>query len=1146
MFKLMCQTKCRFLFIAITSVLIITQGGYGDELADPAAQWYHKQATWLETRLGFMESRQRNASIRVKPYLLDFGRDDFTLAAWIRTRSGGTILAKAPDGDTWAPQGKSWFVRDGRLCYDIGWVGVVTSRGSVADGNWHHVALTKQGDRIAFYIDGQPDGSGSLQGESDPQNHVLKAGFTNGNFPSPSGFTGALDDLAMISGTLPAEAIARLAAGESVAGQARLVGYWPFNGNARESQGQFAPVTVKGQISWCKGRDSQALALNGHDTIILAAHQETAEYEKPLRACLERDFPDDQSRREMNWEDEDQIWTRPWPYGHWPELAGRYARATRRDQALYDQAISLVDGVNNLTGLQKIRNLYLQSRMVAAFRNETISCQPDNLEKTVRYILSALPDKFPQGYAYLADLAALKKDIATGVSHHPGIQWIDSVSDELKHIRQEILVKHNPLLDFDELIFIKRYTYQSSHYYTDYIDGCDYYGGNLCILSLKDGAVRELIPSMANGIFGRFDLSYDGRRIVFDWKRDNDSGFRIYEVGADGTGLRQLTFTPEDEPGRIRRYSHPAMKSWAGRPVTYRHFTDDMHPCYLPDGGICFISTRCEYGILCDGPDLFSTTVLYRMDADGDQMEKLSNSSVSEAAPSIMNDGRVLYTRWEYVDKGAVSVKCLWAMNPDGTGSAEIFGNDIAVPTTLLFGRAVPGNNHQFITLATPHCCPIPGLGAVLRIDTRQDIRTTDPIHYVTPDIQIDPTGHTWLRHRRDGQWVNDREGPIYKDPYPLSEHMILTAHNPDKPWNDPIAYGLYLLDDFGNCAPIYIDPDISCWQPVPLRARSRPPVIQSNRDEQLARQNLAHCIVTDVYRGMEGVKRGTIKYLRINEQVPRPWSARRKWGGDEYDQQHAVITKATHLGLKVQHGIVPVHEDGSASFLVPADRNIFFQALDENYMEVQRERTYVNYRPGEIRSCVGCHEQTRFAPATPVKVARALRLPPVMPGPQPGEISGARPLHYPTDVQPILDRHCIRCHGGEKPEANFDLTGTPTTLFCRSYESILDRKLITVIGENHPKWENVHYLPPYSLGSHRSQLVAQLLKGHNDVELSPQEMVRLVTWVDSNGQYYGSYFGRRNIQYHNLPDFRPAPDFEIATCAGEIIKNSRRVNLSN
>jgi hypothetical protein len=392
-------------------------------------------------------------------------------------------------------------------------------------------------------------------------------------------------------------------------------------------------------------------------------------------------------------------------------------------------------------------------------------------------------------------------------------------------------------------------------------------------------------------------------------------------------------------------------------------------------------------------------------------------------------------------------------------------------------------------------------------------------------------SGHSGFRHLRDGKWVVDLKGPLFIDPYPLSKTLFLVSQILDRnrEWKEYDAWDLFLLDDSGRSLLIYDDPEISCYQPMPLRARPRPPVLAGQRDPDLEKEGLARIVVTDVYAGLTGVKRGDVKYIRVNEQVPRPWGARRAWGGDDYDQQHACISKNTHLGLKIQHGIVPVYEDGSAHFLVPSNRNIFFQVLDKDFKEIQRERTFVNYMPGETRSCVGCHERNIDAAPVMARKPVALSLPADLPGPQPGEERGARVLHYPTDVQPILDRACIACHSGEDAKAGLDLTGTPTSHFSRSYENILARNLIPVIGENHPKWENVHYLPPKSLGSYASTLITHLENKPCGADLSLAEWVRLRTWVDSNAQYYGSYYGRRNIRYKDHPNFRPVPTFEEA-----------------
>jgi hypothetical protein len=690
------------------------------------------------------------------------------------------------------------------------------------------------------------------------------------------------------------------------------------------------------------------------------------------------------------------------------------------------------------------------------------------------------------------------------------------------------LAAENPSLDFEKILFIKRHTYQSSHYYTTFSDGCRYYGGNLCVLTLKDGAVTELVPQLKGGIFGRYDLSFDGRRVVFGYKSDADSGFRIYEVGVDGKGLRQLTFPDADEPERMRKYAiNPA----------HRHYTDDMHPCYLPDGGICFISTRCEHSILCNQKDMLITSVLYRMDADGKNITKLTHSPISEAAPSVMADGRILYTRWEYVDKGAVVVKALWAMRPDGTGSVEIFGNDVALPDTFYVGRAIPGRSDLLVAVGAPHM-PL-GVGTVIRLDLAHDIRTRQPMTYMTPNVDVQ---QEWgFNHLVNGRWQRVKRGPLFTDPYPLSETHFLVSMNRDRPWNDTRAYDLYLLEEGGETRLIYDDPDISCWLPVPLRPRPRPPVSLATIDPDLARRKLARVVVTDVYKGLSGVERGTIRYLRVNEQLPRPWAARRRWDGDGAYQQHAVIDMDCHYALKLQHGIVPVEPDGSAHFLVEADRNIFLQALDKDFMEVQRERTYVNYRPGETRACIGCHEKPGQTGGIPAGRVLALRRPPSRPGPQPGEETGARTLYYPRDVQPVFDLHCVECHGPKKQDGGLDLSGTPTMHFNRSYENLIKKKYLTLIRENHPKIGNAHYLPAKSLGSHNSRLVAVLLDDHYDVKLTPAERIRITTWVDSNGQYYGSYWGRRNLKYKDHPNFRPDLPFEQARSETSPLPESQR-----
>jgi hypothetical protein len=713
-------------------------------------------------------------------------------------------------------------------------------------------------------------------------------------------------------------------------------------------------------------------------------------------------------------------------------------------------------------------------------------------------------------------------------------------------------VKLHEKLGVDEILFIKRIPYTSDHYYTEYLNSRWTPGGGIFALSLKDGSERQIAQELEGGIFGRFDLSFDATKIVFDWKRSVDEGYRIYEIGVDGAGLRQILHAPENEAQLIEKYR-----------LSYHNGTDDMHPCYLPDGGIAFVSTRCQASTLCHGGDAFTSPVLYRMDADGGNLTQLSFGALSEFTPTVLPDGRIMYARWEYVNKGAVVAKCIWAMRPDGTASSEVYGNDVQFPSTMIQARAISGTADQLVLLGCPHC-PQNALGTIIRVDLSKPIRTDEPMTYMTPQVKVLAENGWHFQDQTPGHMTEDRSGsgPLFRDPYPIDEDHFLVAHKPRGFGSSytPTGYGLYLLTSDSETEPFYRDPTTSCWQPIPLAPREVPPVFPSATDQQLAEKNLARCIVTDVYHGLENTEPDTIKYLRVLEQIPRPWSARRHGRGvaDSYDQQYAVVSKDGALGLKVQHGVVPVEEDGSAHFLVPANANIYFQVLDENYLAVQTERTFVNYMPGETRSCIGCHETPDAAPAP--NLPTAMRREASLPGPQIGELVGRRPLHYPSDVQPVLDRHCVECHNETRKDGGLDLTGRLTTFFSASYENLLPERrgaradrvnpaLLPSIGENHPKTGNIHYLPARSLGSHNSLLIAmlapdkvqltgdearmqrlaKLVKSHEDVELKPEELLKISNWVDTNAQYYGSYYGRRNLNDKGHPNFRPTPSWESA-----------------
>lgn len=704
----------------------------------------------------------------------------------------------------------------------------------------------------------------------------------------------------------------------------------------------------------------------------------------------------------------------------------------------------------------------------------------------------------------------------------------------------------------DKLVFVRRFTLTCSHVYTEHVDARWTPGGGLCILDLKTGAVTDLLPDLAGGVTNRFDISHDARRIIFDYKKGAKEGYRIYEVNVDGSGLRQLTFPTADSAEIAQRLNRD---------------TNDMHPCYLPDGDIVFTSTRCRSSVLCDAGDNFTTTVLHRMDKDGKNIRPLSANTLPEFSPAVMPDGRILYMRWEYNRKGAGAVKCLWSMLPDGTASSEVYGNNIVDPETMLYGRPIPGTTDKISFLGCSHWGPNNGVGTVIVLDMNKDTRSSEAMTVITKDVEARTHGgYTFLV---DGKWVNDssgKPGRLFKDPYPLSEKLFLVAQKPTGLfWHDPKGYELSLLDGEGRTLSLYRDEQISCWHPYPLVSRPLPPEPKTPVKPELAAKNMAQCVVSDVYAGLSGVPRGSIKYIRIMEQTPRPWAARNRWGGDKQVMAHTALGPNL-LGMQAQHGIVPVEEDGSANFLVPAGRNIYFQALDSEYRAIQTERTYVNYQAGETRSCVGCHERT--GASLSYASVKAIQRMPSMPRAQQGETTPQKLFDYERQIQPIWNQHCVTCHDGtaEKDPSRLNLRGDLTDLHNVSYEQLLGFGAGKSRGMKFPLVglqanENdirafVEQTPAYHFGSYSSMLAAiidsfdprfeqfgaqaevmkarlnELRAKHAQVKLSREELTRVNNWLDASCQYYPSYWGQKHLQHRLSPGFRPQVTFDEALSA--------------
>jgi hypothetical protein len=446
----------------------------------------------------------------------------------------------------------------------------------------------------------------------------------------------------------------------------------------------------------------------------------------------------------------------------------------------------------------------------------------------------------------------------------------------------------------------------------------------------------------------------------------------------------------------------------------------------------------------------------------------------------VLPDGRILYSRWEYVDKPAIPIQSLWTTNPDGTGLAVFFGNGVLSPATFVEAKAMPGSTETLATL-TAHNGPI--RGAVGRIQRQQGVNAQAAITNLTPQVPIGQVD------RGDG---NSVRGP-FEGPYPIDgERFVVSGKG-----------SIYVGDLAARWALLKPrDADMGFYNPQPLRPRARPPVMASTLPAE-ARQHEATVYLLDVYQGLEPwVTRGQVKQLAVVQEISKPL----RTGVLGFGFQRPVISCGATYAPKRVWGYVPVESDGSAYFRVPANVPIYFEALDEHGQALQRMRSFTHFQPGEAQGCIGCHEPRDSTP--PASAPLALRRP--ASNLEPPEW-GAGNFDYVQVVQPVLDAHCVRCHSGLTPPRGVDLSADKTDWFSVSYET-LTRGYTSWIDTRNGQEANILQVEPLTWGSPASKLTTVLLSGHADTEGRPRvsltgaEVRRVLSWIDLNVPYYSTY----------------------------------------
>ncbi len=716
------------------------------------------------------------------------------------------------------------------------------------------------------------------------------------------------------------------------------------------------------------------------------------------------------------------------------------------------------------------------------------------------------------------------------------------------------VVMRNPDLDFGRILFATRTGPDSGNITNGGVRDVYGAGGDLYVktgLSPSDPARPLIQGRLGPGHFRGLDLWWDADRLVFayvkqpGYDRTKDAvhentemgrshAAHLYEMDIDGSALRQLTDAP---------------------------YNSDLEPCYLPGGDLVFVSDRSNYGSQCAGSFHQDKMILnlYRCSPDGTGIRALSNNKDFDRYPHMMENGQVLFLHWEYQERHLWQTHTLWTCRPDGSMTDAIYKQHIeGGPMSLREARQIPGRS-QLVAVACGHHNG--EIGAVFTVDYTRGINDPEGMRNVTPGVSKTEGGYGRTKTVEEGG-VEDAGGH-YQFPYPLSDKSFLAAYSYKKPESAAGRnYALYYIDVWGNKELIHRERHLSVAYLMPLAPRARPRTFPERPGAPYAVPNsgirYATVYVANVDNDMPGVEPGTIKYLRIAQKTPWP-CVRQEDKQCGYNDLHASPTGAWTPMLGVWDwsptrsiGIVPVEEDGSAWFKVPVDQTLYFQALDKDFVEVRRMRSNVTFQNGEYRGCIGCHESRCLAP-TPGKDALPLALKREPSMPEPPAWGAADVPGFERHIQPILQRHCVRCHGEKEPDGGIELTSRKIGDYQQSYRTLFGLKAsepTPVASEDGWRWLHpndpmppadkaffkrlmrneqpdqlialadrfggAEVTPPLAFGSARSKLILTLLddKLHRDeVKMSREDWVALVTWVDLNAPYFDTYANKETTR---------------------------------
>ncbi len=1012
----------------------------------------------------------------------------------------------------------------------------------VQDGSWHHCAATFDGGFMRVYLDGVETASIERPGKIalDPN----CPGFIGSSGGDNEHFHGGLDDLRIYAAALAPEEIAELYRHGTQAISAFLEQMDQAVGAFYLKTGSFAETLARTRENLAHG--STPLDGDFEDALLRKLKtdfpKEFADFTTWTGASLvaylnakDNAFNEAQAARLVDLLLE-----------YKPLTEHQWATQTPEDRQRWDEADRLkktYDGLKERGGESQFSPEWID--LVLAI-GPKIQFRPYVNEPVAPYIRPATPethnldaddartvlerdwlhqcDRNPTPDRIKSEIQWTRAQIARIESQYPGKTDFAAQSAELdaldaqaatiatpdtalyfkvRRIKRDVMFK-NPVVDFEKVVFVDMPFPAGSEWPHETRHRLGYMavpGARLLVLDglAPDGKLTQLMPQAPlHGSFWRPDVSFDGNKILVSFKPHNEKSFHIYEVNADGSGLVQLT----------------------------EGIYDDLDPIYLPDGKhILFSTTRAHTYVRCMPPT--NAYVLAHADADGKNIYLVSYNNEPDYLPAVMNDGRVIYTRWEYTDKPLWRAAKLWTFNPDGTQVSTFWGNQSVWPDVMKDARSIPDSRRVMFTGSAHHNW---FSGSVGIIDPGQGFNFPNGLTKITADVIWPECGNGPDDPIESPAYHASGNYPAYYSPYPLSEKdFLVSAQRKGK-------FLLYLMDVDGNRELVYEGAN-NIFHAMPLKPRPTPPVIADRtlwptKEERMNPKGGA-IFSNNVYQGAPDELDGKAKYLRIMHIEEKTYTY---WYKRPYISTGPVVSAVQSEGVKRVLGTVPIEEDGSVSFEAPPGMALHFQLLDENFRALQTMRSFVGLMPGEKRGCLGCHESHSRTPALGAKSIALNKAPQsIVPPPW-----GADTVSYPRYVQPVLDQYCGKCHQGKgKARKTLDLTERPTTpIFTEPYMTLIGRPswgapyappdkptpgfgiADTLMVEGYGTLDPKAYKTPKPMTclSYKSRLIEIASSGkHHGVKVDALNIQRLVAWVDAMCPYMG------DEEIRKIPD----PEFQ-------------------